>query len=51
MLFAKPLDISFIYNKNKKGPSTEPWGTPALIDLKEDENPSTTTFFCFLSVR
>ena len=51
MLFAKPLNIWFIYNKNKKGPSTEPRGTPALIDLKEDENPSTTTYYFYYYLR
>lgn len=28
MLFDMPPAISLIYNKNKKGPSNGPWGTP-----------------------
>lgn len=36
-----------MYNKTKKGPSTEPWGTPALVDLNIEAYPSSTNF-CFL---
>ena len=27
---------SFMYNINRRGPSTEPWGTPQLIGLSSD---------------
>ena len=28
-----------MYNKNNKGPKTEPWGTPQVIDFKSEDNP------------
>ena len=41
--------MSLIYNKNNKGPSTDPWGTPALTRPESDSSllnkhklPSTT---------
>jgi hypothetical protein len=37
-----------MYIRNRKGPNTDPWGTPASIPSHPDENPSKTTF-CFLS--
>ena len=40
----KSSEISLIYNRNNKGPNTEPWGTPALIDLNSEEKPLSDTF-------
>jgi hypothetical protein len=36
--------MSLIYNKNNKGPSTDPWGTPALTRPESVSSllPSTT---------
>ena len=42
--------ISFIYNKNNKGPSLDPCGTPAFTSKISDFWPSTTTT-CFLFVK
>jgi hypothetical protein len=33
-----------MYIRNRKGPNTDPWGTPASIPSHPDENPSKTTF-------
>jgi hypothetical protein len=30
--------MSIIYNKNNKGPSTDPWGTPALTRPESDSS-------------
>jgi hypothetical protein len=30
--------MSLIYNKNNKGPSTDPWGTPALTKPESPYN-------------
>ena len=42
--------ISLIYNKNKYGPRTEPWGTPAEVLVQVEWKPSWMTL-CFLSER
>ena len=41
---------SLIYNKNNRGPKTDPWGTPQVIGNEEEEWPLTVTY-CFLSNR
>ena len=39
--------MSFINTKNRSGPNTDPWGTPAFIwPVQEESLPMTT--FCFL---
>jgi hypothetical protein len=35
--------MSLIYNKNNKGPSTDPWGTPALTRPESDSSLLTNT--------
>jgi hypothetical protein len=35
--------MSLIYNKNNKGPSTDPWGTPALTRPESDSSLFTNT--------
>ena len=35
--------ISFIYNKNNKGPKTKPWGTPDKTVTLSENVPHTTT--------
>ena len=32
-----PSGMSFIYTKNKNGPTTEPWGPPEFIFLQSEE--------------
>ena len=44
------LTISFMYIKERSGPSYDPCGTPALISNMLDLMPSTTTH-CFLLVK
>ena len=34
---------SLINNKNNKGPSTDPWGTPELTRISDELSPSSTT--------
>ena len=34
---------SFMYNKNKIGPRTEPWGTPDVTGISDDFSPSRAT--------
>lgn len=34
ILFEIPLEMSLIYNRNRKGTSNKPWGTPASNILK-----------------
>ena len=41
----KPSAISFIYIKNSRGPSMEPWGTPALTSAQEEVWPLSTTLY------
>jgi hypothetical protein len=48
ILQSRSSTISSMYIRNRKGPNTDPWGTPASIPSHPDENPSKTTF-CFLS--
>ena len=43
-------DTEFMYIKNKRGPRTDPCGTPDRTWVSGDEAPSTTTY-CFLLVR
>ena len=38
-----PVFKSFIYNKKRVSPSTDPWGTPEVTTLGEEKEPSTTT--------
>ena len=40
---------SFIYIKNKRGPRTEHWGTPALILPQDEDTPCRTT--CWVCLR
>ena len=49
MLPVTPSSKSFMYTKNKIGPSTDPCGTPLKTDFQLEASPSTTTL-CFLSV-
>ena len=49
MLHVTPSSKSFMYTKNKIGPSTDPCGTPLKTDFQLETSPSTTTL-CFLSV-
>lgn len=46
ILFEIPLEMSLIYNRNRKGPSNKPWGTPASYILNVDVNPSYFTLCC-----
>jgi hypothetical protein len=46
----RPEFISLIKIRNKIGPSTESWGTPALVCLHLDEYPSKTTL-CMLYMK
>ena len=39
----KPSAKSLIYIKNNNGPRMEPWGTPALILVHEEDCPFNTT--------
>ena len=39
---------SFIYIKNKRGPRTEPWGTPALVLPQDEDTPCKTTRWVLL---
>lgn len=39
--------MSFIYNKIKKGPRTDPCETPELLEPNDEVKPTRTTF-CFL---
>ena len=39
--------VSFIYTKNRSGPNTEPWGTPAFTDRREEVAEFILTL-CFL---
>ena len=34
---------SFIYERNRQGPNTDPWGTPDITGTSGDCLPSTTT--------
>ena len=40
-------ETSFTYIKKSKGPSTEPWGTPALIVLLEDNKYQIKNYMTF----
>ena len=44
------LLISFIYNRNNKGPRTEAWGTPVETNAVSEQNPPSAVNCC-LSVR
>ena len=47
---AKLSAMSFIYNRNKKGPRTDPWGTPALVLVyRNSEVKEFTVTHCCLS--
>ena len=46
----RPSARSFIYIKNRSGPSMEPWGTPALTSAQEEVCPLRNTF-CFLFLK
>ena len=46
----RPSAISFIYTKNRSGPSMEPCGTPAVMSAQEKVCPLRTTL-CFLFLR
>ena len=35
-LFVRSQEMSLIYNKNKNGPSINPWGTPELVDPSDE---------------
>ena len=40
MNFAKFYCLrSFIYNKNRRGPRTDPWGTPQYIVVRPESKP------------
>ena len=39
----RPSARSFIYIKNKGGPSMEPWGTPAVTSAQKEDCPLRTT--------
>ena len=45
-----PSGKSFIYIKDKRGPNTDPWGTPVFIFLQSEFWPFKTTL-CFKSLR
>ena len=36
---------SLVYNKNKRGPSTDPCGTPHKTIKSSDDTPSTTVYW------
>ncbi len=40
---------SLIKNKNRIGPSVEPCGTPALVDLNSEVKPLTITRCCLVA--
>ena len=42
--------ISLIYNRKRRGPKMEPWGTPAQINFQSKTAPGNITR-CFLSQR
>ena len=46
----RPSARSFIYIKNRSGPSMEPWGIPALTLAQEEVYPLRTTL-CFLFLK
>ena len=46
----KPSIKSLIYIKNNNSPRMEPWGTPALTLVHEEDCPFNTTL-CFLFVK
>ena len=46
----RPSARSFIYIKNKRGPSMESWGTPAVTSALEEDCLLRTTL-CFLSLK
>jgi hypothetical protein len=39
ILQSRSSTISFMYIRNRKGPNTDPWVTPASIPSHSDENP------------
>ena len=43
MLLCIVSGISFMYKRNKQGPSTEPCGTPDITGHDSDSSPSRTT--------
>jgi len=45
----KAFGKSFIYNRNKKGPSIDPWGTPCFtqVHCEEDFSPKVVLSSCF----
>ena len=49
-IYERPSARSFIYIKNKRGPSMESWGTPAVTSDQEADCPLRTTL-CFLSLK
>ena len=46
----RPSAKSFIYIKNRSGPSLEPWGTPGLTSAQEEVYLLRTTL-CFLFLK
>ena len=42
---------SLIYERNNRGPKTEPWGTPDLTGSQGEEAPPRTTRNCSLEVK
>ena len=46
----KPSVKSLIYIKNNNGPRVEPWGTPALTSVHEENFPF-KTILCFLFIK
>ena len=39
---------SFIYNKNRRGPRTDPWGTTQFITARENSYPFIDTYWLWL---
>ena len=46
----RPLARSFLYIKNRSGPTMEPWGTPALRSAQEEVCPLRSTL-CLLFLK
>jgi hypothetical protein len=44
MLLDKPVQRSFMNNKNNRGPRTLPWGTPDVTGFEDEVEPSMITF-------
>ena len=39
---------SFVCNKHRRGPRTDPWGIPQFMAARSDEDPFIVTYWCHL---